>query len=111
MTPKYDGEERRRCENDGNGVGWKKVGSVLMVVVPLLSLLLWMLFIGINEVNKKADRTELQYAEQKLIQRDHDLKQEFMEQISSTNAELIKITDRQVDQIRLLNELVGMHKK
>ena len=90
---------------------WKKIGTVMAVVIPMLSLLIWMLFIGINEVNKKADRVELQYMEQKLIQRDHELKAAFNEQIAMTNAELDAIATRQIDQIRLLNELIGMHKK
>jgi len=91
-------------------VGWKKLLNIVAVLVPMISLLVWTVLVGVGEINKKADRTELVYMEQKLIQRDHDLKTEFMEQINSTNSELVRIGGRQTEQIALLNELIGMHK-
>lgn len=91
---------------NGNGNGWRN-----WILTVLLSVLVMLALFGTAQIQSKADKEELKCTEQRLKERDQELKTEFTEQMK-INAAWMKSLSEKIDKTsETINQIKGKVEK
>ena len=98
-----------KLEKNGNGK-WQRTLMIITIIVTTIGLFTSIAYQVGEKVNQKADKVDLACVKQELIQRDQDIKTDFLKR-TETNFDLVKkLSDKIDDNNKLLSEIKGQIK-